>query len=88
MLFEQLNYAIEIERQGSISKAAKYLFVSQPTVSNAIMKLEEEVGIVIFERTSKGINLTHNGREFLRYAHQLVDQVNVVKKILFQLLFI
>ena len=70
-----LKYAVEIERQGSISKAAQNLFVAQPNLSNSIKELENEIGIVIFNRTYKGIVVTHAGREFLGYAKSVLESV-------------
>lgn len=51
MTLQQLKYALEIARYGSINEAAKKLFISQPSLSNSIRELESELGIVIFERT-------------------------------------
>ena len=50
-----LNYIVEVEKEGSISKAAENLYMTQPHLSKAIRELEESVGIKIFRRTSKGV---------------------------------
>lgn len=76
---QQLKYVIEVSRSRSISKAAQNLFISQPSLSNAIKELENELGIVIFLRTNKGIILTTEGSEFLGYARQVVEQAALLE---------
>ena len=63
-----LKYAVEIEKTGSITKAANNLFMGQPNLSKAIKELENEIGITIFRRTTKGVAPTEKGGEFLGYA--------------------
>lgn len=50
---------------GSISKAADFLYISQPAVTKSIKKLESELGITLFNRTPKGVSLTENGKIFM-----------------------
>ena len=76
---QQLKYVIEVSRSRSISKAAQNLFISQPSLSNAIKELENEIGIAIFLRTNKGIILTTEGTEFLGYARQVVEQAALLE---------
>lgn len=76
-----LKYAVEIARTKSISKAAEVLYMGQPNLSRAIKELEESLGIVIFNRNSKGITITPEGEEFLSYAKKVVDQVNEIEDI-------
>ena len=76
---QQLKYVIEVSRSRSISKAAQNLFISQPSLSNAIKELENELGIAIFLRTNKGIILTTEGSEFLGYARQVVEQAALLE---------
>lgn len=71
----QLRYAVEVEKTGSISKAAENLYMNQPNLSKAIRELEDDVGIAIFDRTAKGVVPTEKGREFLRYARSILTQV-------------
>ena len=71
MTFQQLRYAIGIAENGSFNKAAEKLYVSQPSLTNAIHDLEGELGIQIFNRTGRGITLTQDGQEFLSNAKQL-----------------
>ena len=71
MTFQQLRYAIGIAENGSFNKAAEKLYVSQPSLTNAIHDLEGELGIQIFNRTGRGVTLTQDGQEFLSNAKQL-----------------
>lgn len=71
----QLKYAVEVEKTGSISKAAENLFMNQPNLSKAIRELEDDVGIAIFDRTAKGVVPTEKGLEFLGYARSILSQV-------------
>lgn len=79
MTLQQLRYAIEVARCGSMNEAAKKLFISQPTLSNAIKELENELDIVIFDRTNRGISISIEGIEFLRYARQIVEQTELLE---------
>lgn len=79
MTLQQLKYVIEVARSRSISKAAKKLFISQPSLSNALKELEKELGIILFLRTNKGIITTPEGSEFLGYARQVVEQVELLE---------
>ena len=62
MTIQQLRYVIKITECGSITEAARQLFVSQPSLSAAVKELEAELGIEIFRRTAKGITLTADGQ--------------------------
>ena len=66
MTLQQLKYIIEIVNSGSMSEASKRLYISQPSLSNAVKELERELGITIFLRTNKGVVLSVEGSEFLR----------------------
>jgi len=71
----QLKYAVEVEKTGSISKAAENLYMNQPNLSKSIRELEDDIGIAIFDRTAKGVVPTEKGREFLGYARSILAQV-------------
>ena len=60
-------------------EASTKLFVTQPGLSASIRELEDELGIVIFERTNKGITLTDDGREFITYAKKAVGQYMILE---------
>jgi len=79
-----LRYATEIEKAGSISKAASSLYVAQPNLSKSIKDLEEEIGYTIFERTSSGIKVTDKGDMFLYHAKKILDQMKEIGKIVDQ----
>lgn len=70
-----LKYVIEVANAGSISKAANNLFMNQPHLSKIIKDLEENLNIVIFERTSKGVFVTKKGSEFIDRAKSIILQV-------------
>lgn len=65
MTLQQVLYALTVEECGSMNKASEKLFIVQPTLTNSIRKLEQEIGITIFLRTHKGIIPTPEGKEFL-----------------------
>ena len=70
---KQLKYFIVCAETGSISEAAKLLYTTQPSVSKAIKALENNMGIVLFDRMPRGIVLTAQGREAYRYACRIVN---------------
>lgn len=73
MKLEQLEQLIEIEKQQSISKAAKALYMGQPALSGSLNSLEEEIGVRLFERNSNGVVPTTEGKEILQLARQMLD---------------
>lgn len=75
MDLQQLRYVVTVAETGSITAAAKKLFMGQPNLSRSIRELEEELGIRIFARTPRGAALTSNGEEFLRYARSILAQM-------------
>ncbi len=74
MTLQQLHYAITISETGSLNKAAEILYVAQPSLSEAIRYLENELGITIFHRSGRGVTLTSDGEEFIAYARQVYHQ--------------
>lgn len=78
MTLLQLKYVITIADCGSMNEAAKRLYLSQPSLSETVMSLEEEIGIEIFIRTNRGIKTTVEGEEFLAYARQVVEQYRLL----------
>lgn len=79
MTLQQLKYVTTIANIGSISEAAKRLFVSQPSLTKAIKELEKEMGITIFDRTNKGITVSKEGERFLGYARQVLEQAALLE---------
>ncbi|MGT2624115.1 LysR family transcriptional regulator [Streptococcus thoraltensis] len=80
MRIQQLQYIIKIVETGSMNEAAKQLYITQPSLSNAVRDLESEMGITIFIRNPKGITLTKDGVEFLSYARQVIEQTDLLEE--------
>lgn len=80
MTLQQLKYVVTVAEKGTISDAAKELFISQPSLTNAIKELEHEMQITIFHRTNKGIVVSNEGDEFLAYARQVLEQANLLEE--------
>ena len=74
MTFVQLRYILTIAETKSMNKAAELLYVSQPSLTNAVKELEKEVNITIFFRSGRGVTLTDDGAEFLLYAKEICMQ--------------
>lgn len=74
MTIQQLIYVITISEKGSLNKASEVLYISQPSLTSSVQELEKELGITIFNRGSRGVTLTNDGEEFIRYARQAVQQ--------------
>lgn len=79
MTLQQLKYVITVAETGTITEAANQLFISQPSLTNAIHELEKEMNIVIFNRTNKGISLSKEGEGFLGYARQVLEQAAILE---------
>lgn len=77
---QQLHYFIEVAAEGSISAAADLLYVAQPTMSAAMKDLETRVGRALLVRSARGATLTDDGAEFLGYARQVVEQVELLEQ--------
>jgi DNA-binding transcriptional LysR family regulator len=80
LTLQQLKYVVMVAEKGTISEAAKELFISQPSLTNAIKELENEMQITIFNRTNKGITISNSGDEFLAYARQVLEQANLLEE--------
>lgn len=79
MTLQQLTYAVEVYKCGSISKAAQNLYMAQPNLSTAIRELESELGYLLFCRMPKGVQVTENGEDFLRQANDIVSRVQLLE---------
>jgi len=75
---QQLQYLEKIAETGSMNEAAKQLFISQPSLTQAIKELETEYQIQLFYRSKTGMTLTNEGREFINYTRGILDQVNLL----------
>ncbi|MDD5946545.1 MAG: LysR family transcriptional regulator [Oscillospiraceae bacterium] len=76
-----MQYAVEVARVGSLSQAARNLILAQPNLSRSIKELEGEIGIQIFERSTKGMLLTPEGEEFIGYAKEILNHIASIDKI-------
>ncbi|MCR5482102.1 MAG: LysR family transcriptional regulator [Clostridia bacterium] len=79
MNIAQIRYVLEVAGSSSIREAASKLFISQPALSSSIRELEEELGILLFDRTNKGISLTEAGKEFVMYAKKVSGQYAILE---------
>ncbi len=73
---QHLKYAVEVERCGSISRAAEALFVSQPFLSKAVRELEGELGLELFNRSPRGVVPTKRGADFLAHAKEIISSMD------------
>lgn len=76
-----MKYAVEVAKAGSLSRASESLLIAQPNISRSIKELEGDLGISIFERTAKGMVLTHDGEIFINYAKGILAQIDEVEKL-------
>ena len=75
-----MKYAVEVAKLGSLNKAAETLLIAQPNISRSIKELEADLGISIFNRSAKGMELTPEGEEFIGYAQSILKQIDDVEK--------
>ncbi|MFQ9514230.1 MAG: LysR family transcriptional regulator [Eubacterium sp.] len=80
MTLQQLKYIVIVAETGNITEAAKRLFISQPSLTNAIRELEREMQITIFNRTNKGVTVSNEGDVFLSYARQVLEQAGLLEE--------
>ncbi len=79
MTLTQLKYVIAVADTHSMNEAARTLFIAQPSLSQAVRELEEEIGIPLFNRSNRGVKITPEGEEFLGYARQVVEQYRLLE---------
>ncbi len=75
-----MKYAVEVAKSGSLNKASEVLLIAQPNLSRSIKELEADLGITIFDRSSRGMKLTPAGEEFIGYARGILSQIEQVEK--------
>lgn len=80
MTIQQLKYAVAVAECGNVTIASQKVYISQPSLTVAIHELEKEIGISIFSRTNKGVIVTNEGREFLGYARQVLEQTSLLEE--------
>jgi LysR family hydrogen peroxide-inducible transcriptional activator len=81
MTLTELRYIVAVARERHFGRAAEACFVSQPTLSVAIKKLEDELGTLLFERRSNEITLTAAGERIVSQAQRVLDEAAKVKEI-------
>jgi len=81
MNLRDLKYIIAVAETHHFGKAAERCFVSQPTLSGQIKKLEEELGIAIFERTNRSVEITAVGETIVAHARQMIEQANTIQQL-------
>lgn len=79
MNLEQFRYIKEVSLHRSISKAAKKLYLTQPTISNAIHNFEEEVGYKVFRRSNQGVELTEEGERVMEHIDIILGELNRIQ---------
>jgi DNA-binding transcriptional LysR family regulator len=82
MEFSQLEAFLEAAGRGSFRRAADALYISQPSVSARVQTLEDEVGVVLFHRTARGVRLTDMGRTFLPFAQRSMETLRRGREVL------
>lgn len=80
MTLQQLRYIVTVAETGNITEAAKRLFISQPSLTNAIHDLEKEMQVTIFSRTNRGVSISNEGEVFLSYARQVLEQASLMEE--------
>ncbi len=80
MNIKHLKYALEVQKTGSINKAAENLYIDQPNLSRAIKELETDLNITIFERSSKGIIVTADGERLLQYSRIILKELDEMEE--------
>ncbi len=78
MTLLQMKYFMTVSEQGSLSKAAKLLYISQPSLTNSMKELEKELGVTLLNRFGRGVTLTNDGAEFLSYAREIYQNYESV----------
>ena len=79
MTLTELRYAVALAREKHFGRAAAACFVSQPTLSVAIRKLENELGVTLFERSMQDVSVTAVGEQVVAQAQQVLSQVSAIK---------
>ncbi len=81
MNLEQLEYVMEVAKQGTISKAAEQLHISHSAISQSLSSLESELGLIIFKRSHSGTICTEEGKKVLALAYDIINKVNELKEL-------
>ncbi|GGD64809.1 LysR family transcriptional regulator [Paenibacillus nasutitermitis] len=80
MEFRQLQYVIQIAKEKNFSRAAEKLHIAQPSLSQQLSKLEKEIGVLLFRRTTNSVEMTHAGSVFVQKAQTILDSIEQLKQ--------
>lgn len=80
MSLAQLHYFVTVAEEQNVGRAAERLCVAQPPLSRQIRSLENELGVPLFQRTSRGMRLLPNGAKFLVHARRILAEVDVARE--------
>ena len=75
-----VKQALEVAKVGSLNKASETLLIAAPNISRSIKELESELGIIIFNRTQNGMELTPDGIEFVNFAKDILNQIDELEQ--------
>ncbi|MBK5968072.1 MULTISPECIES: LysR substrate-binding domain-containing protein [Thiorhodovibrio] len=81
MNLRDLSYIVAVAETRHFGRAAERCFVSQPTLSGQVKKLEEELGVTIFERSNRSVDITAVGEDILRHARRLLEQSDAIEQV-------
>lgn len=79
MEFHQLRYVCAVAETGSFSRAAERCQIAQPSLSQQVLKLEEDLGAKLFDRLGRSVRLTEAGRAFLPHARSILEQMEIAR---------
>lgn len=80
MELRQLQYALQIAAERNFSRAAEKLHIAQPSLSQQLSKLEKELGVMLFQRNTSSVELTHAGQKFVEQASIIIDAVELLRQ--------
>lgn len=80
MELRQLQYALQIAAEKNFSRAAEKLHIAQPSLSQQLSKLEKELGVLLFQRNTNSVELTHAGSAFMEKAQMILDMVGQLER--------
>ena len=80
MELRQLQYALQIAAERNFSRAAEKLHIAQPSLSQQLSKLEKEIGVLLFQRNTSSVELTHAGAAFMEQAQKIIDAVELLRQ--------
>ena len=81
---EYLRYVLAIDEHQSINKAAKAMYISQPTLSRILQTIEDDAGFTIFRRTNRGVETTDAGKTFIRRVRHMLAEIDQIQKDYFE----